>query len=381
MTQQPYVFDVLVVYSHEIAISASSKLPNTDTPFASGSGRSHYNQAYAYLLQTCARLGLKAAFASSADIVGPGQCSAFWVYLHDRWVKVPSYCFANVIFDKFSPTNKALAKLRRSLFSSNDIDAFNNPYLLKLFFDKLKSFKKFPFISIPTEAIVSKDRAGITASLKRLRRSVLDHPQKQDFGKGIILKDRYGSGGFDIYKFNANIQKNIEHILHRSPKTEFIIQPFALFDQGYEYKNKRFSTDIRIIFMGSKIVQVYIRNAKSGDFRCNEHQGGMLTYVDKNDIPKKVISAAQNIADNLDQAHSLYALDFIISNSGQVYFLEGNSGPGIDWNLKLPKNEHMSKKLIRIIVQELHNRVTSSALCLKNKYKPTSFLPSIHYLS
>jgi glutathione synthase/RimK-type ligase-like ATP-grasp enzyme len=96
--------------------------------------------------------------------------------------------------------------------------------------------------------------------------------------------------------------------------------------------------------------------AKADDFRCNEHQGGSLTYIHKKDIPEKVIKLALKLAGQLNKPDSIYALDFIISNNDRVYFLEGNCGPGIDWNLDLLKNERMSKKLIRIIVKELKNR-------------------------
>jgi len=50
-------------------------------------------------------------------------------------------------------------------------------------------------------------------------------------------------------------------------------------------------------------------------------------------------------------------LDFIISNSGNIYLIEANTGPGLDWNLSIKKNEIESKKLIRIIVKEIARRI------------------------
>ena len=92
---------------------------------------------------------------------------------------------------------------------------------------------------------------------------------------------------------------------------------------------------------------------KMGDFRCNEHQGGSLKYIPKNNIPLGVVSNSNKIANFLNEKCSLYALDFIVSNNGNIYLLEGNTGPGLDWNLSIKENEIEAQKLIRIIIKEL----------------------------
>jgi glutathione synthase/RimK-type ligase-like ATP-grasp enzyme len=133
------------------------------------------------------------------------------------------------------------------------------------------------------------------------------------------------------------------------------MQPFVKFDQGYRYQKTSVSTDIRLIYLGGKTVQTYIRMAKPGDYRCNEHQGGRLKYLALSSIPAAVLKMSEKVAQALGHPESLYALDFIISNNGNVYLLEGNTGPGLDWNLKLKENEREAKKLIRLVVdQALH---------------------------
>jgi hypothetical protein len=98
--------------------------------------------------------------------------------------------------------------------------------------------------------------------------------------------------------------------------------------------------------------------AKKGDFRCNEHQGGLLTYLDLDEIPASLVAKSGLIAKVLNKKCSLFSLDFIMSNSGVPYLLEGNTGPGLDWNMSLPKNEREAKKLIRMVVRELGVRRT-----------------------
>ncbi|GAF85510.1 unnamed protein product, partial [marine sediment metagenome] len=109
-----------------------------------------------------------------------------------------------------------------------------------------------------------------------------------------------------------------------------------------------------------KIIQTYIRIAKKGDFRCNEHAGGLLKYISKSEILLEIKKVSKRIVDILNKKFSLYALDFIISNNGNIYLLEANTGPGLDWNLSVKENEIEAKKLIRIIIKEISRRVNLS---------------------
>src|SRR3990170_1762505 len=146
-------------------------------------------------------------------------------------------------------------------------------------------------------------------------------------------------------------------MVEKHKKTSFIIQPYIKFDKGYSFQNSLVAADIRLIFLGGKLIQTYIRMAKDGEFRCNEHRGGTLKYISKNEVPLKVISLSKKIVKILKKKSSLFTLDFIISNYGNVYLLEGNTGPGLDWNLSIKENEIEGKKFIRIIVKELVRRV------------------------
>jgi len=103
-------------------------------------------------------------------------------------------------------------------------------------------------------------------------------------------------------------------------------------------------------------MQTYIRMAGGEDFRCNIHQGGSLHYLEQGKMKLKVVEYAQNIARVLAKPSSVFALDFIVSNHGNIYFLEGNCGPGICWDCNLPKDEQMAKRLIHTIVKELKVR-------------------------
>ncbi len=346
------IFDVLVVYTDRLAVSANT-LEGALLPFAKGSPSESYNTVYGYFLKICQKNGLKVAFTTSADVIGAGKCQSYWLYENTNWVKVRKACFSKLIFDKFSPINTKIRKSRLLLFSSKDIKSFNNHYLFDLFFDKQKTYEKLEQFSIPTVEIDGNTTKSVNRACARLKIILNKHPYTQDFSDEIIVKDRFGAGGLNIYKFKFNQAKEISRTLIKHNLKSFIIQPFVRFDKGFTYNNSPVSTDIRLIYLRGKIIQTYIRMAKSDDFRCNEHQGGILKYIPQSLIPANILPMSNEITKVLNKKLSLFALDFIISNYGNIYLLEGNSGPGLDWDLSNKENEIEAQKLIRIIVREL----------------------------
>lgn len=339
--------DLIIVYSQSLAKSASSP---SHTPFPQGSKNQFYNTVYGYFLRSCQKAKLKAGFATSADIIGPGLCKSYWKFEKEEWVKVNSSCFANIIFDKFSPVSPRLKLARQLLFSSPQIKPFNDPRLYNLFFDKHLTYKKLSKFAIPTISLDRHTLEGITKSCQSLVKLTNSHRDSLDFGSDIIMKDRFGAGGRRVYKFGQGQPKNMLAVAKRHPGISYIIQP---------YINSASPTDTRLIYLNGKIVQTYTRVAKEGEFRCNEHQGGLVTYNSVGEISPSLTQFSNSIAKILRNNNSLFTLDFLTSNNGNTYLLEGNTGPGLDWNVGIKKNEFEAKKLIRIVVGELAARSIS----------------------
>jgi hypothetical protein len=352
-------FDVLIVYNGRLATSASDKSIETNTPFLSNSSNQEYNNVYAYFLKKCHQSGLTVGFSTSSDIIGPGFCRSSWQLKDSKWVKSNLPCYSSLIFDKFSPTKNKGKMLRKLLFSSSKIKPFNSYSLFDLFFDKQKTYEKLFQYAIPTVPLKNNDINSLKKSCLSLIKLTKNHPFSSDFGSDIIIKDRFGAGGRRIYKFNPKQPQEMLPFFSKKTKTSYIVQPFIKFNQGFSYNNHPTSTDIRLIYLNNKIIQSYIRTAKAGDFRCNEHKGGRLTYVSLKKIPSTLIAKSNQIAQILNKKLSLFTLDFIISNNGNPYFLEGNTGPGLDWDISRQKNEDEAKKLINLIVQNLTTRVRS----------------------
>lgn len=366
------VFDVLVVYSERLATSANTLKDHALLPFAKYSRNASYNVVYSHFLKVCQRNKLKVAFTTSGDIIGPGTCSSYWLFQKTGWVKVKKVGYSRQIFDKCSPINRKIKISRNLLFSSKKVKPFNNPELFNLFFDKLKTYKKLSRYSIPTATVKESTAKSITETLKTLKRIIKSHPHREDFSNDIVIKDRFGAGGLNVYKLKSDETEKILRLTKKYANKSFIIQTFINFDKGFSYKKVTAATDIRLIYFRGKIIQTYIRMAKAGEFRCNEHQGGTVKYITTKQIPRDVLSKSDTIARLLNKKVSLFALDFIISNNGNSYFLEGNTGPGLDWDLANTKNKLAAQKLINIIVQELVRLVKPTGLIKNMSWKTFS---------
>lgn len=352
--------DVLVVYSSGLAYSASVADDVSTTPFSMKSKRANYNLSYAYFLERCQRRGLRAGLASSADVIASGSAKGYWTYSRGSWRKNNQAVLALQVFDKLSPTTSAHTFSRNLLFGDDGMLPFNDPVLFDIFFDKLSTYETLADFSLPTVALTTSTTAHIERAIRRLERLIKNHSFPTDFAKDMVLKDRFGSGGNLVYKIASGKIGRIQTILRAHPKARFVLQPFLPFETGFSYNNRTTATDIRLIILRNRHLQSYVRMAKDGDFRCNEHQGGQLEYVHASDIPESIHHMSRLIIEKLGSRRSMYALDFVVSNSGRAYCLEGNTGPGLDWDVTKRVNEQKSKQLIRHIVDELDYRASRS---------------------
>jgi len=347
------IFDLIIVYSGNIAKSAEDKTYKSKAPFPSRGSHSIYNDSYEYFLSKCKQLDLNAAFVTSKDIIGPGLFQSFWTY-NKKWIKHKNKVYSDVLFDKFTPRNYEQRSKLKLLTSSKDIYMFNNKKIIEVFQNKLNTYKHFKQFAIPTVSITNLSIAKIHLAKVRLDGLLKKHKYRIDFSSVYIIKDREGAGGFRIFKYDFNTSlKEIKKQHKLGLELNYVLQPYIDCDKGFIFGKYKGFIDIRVILLNNKIIQAYIRIAKKGDFKCNEHQGGNLVYISKRLIPKDVLKMIPKITRKLNLKHALYALDFIKSNNGNLYFIEGNSNPGVDWNHKKKINEIRSKELMDIIINEL----------------------------
>lgn len=364
------VFDVLIVYSSSITSSALDDSAGK-TPFAKSKSQKNYAQSYAYLLDQCSKQKLRAAFTTLNDICGAGKSKSYWLHDKHGWSRHSGFASARVIFDKCSPRTSVQIKKRKLLFSTDAVMPFNEIGLYNLFFDKLALHDTLYSVSIPTIGISSGDKISVESAITRLEIIKSIHSNQQDFGEGYVLKDRYGSGGNNIFQIKKSGINQIQHIVLQNPNIEFVLQPMLLFKHGFSYKKSVGRTEIRMIFMKEKLIQVYLRVAEPKAFLCNGHQGGEIIYIPNSSLSTKLKQTALNTLALLPSHNSLYSLDFVISDHGNSYLLEGNTGPGLNWDENDIHDIRGAKKVMRVIVEELKQRVIKNELTklaiLKNK--------------
>lgn len=355
-------YDVIVVYSESNANRAISKKDLGKSPFSSKGRCEIYNDSYRYFLLKCKKMGIKATFATSKDIIGPGLFQNFWTY-NKKWVRKQGKAYSQVLFNKFTPDTIKEENKLKLLTSSKSIYMFNNKKITALFQNKLNTFKHFKEFAIPTVKIVNPSKQEMILTKTKLDRILKRHRYRVDFNEGYIIKDIAGAGGFNIHKVKFDksgfkeILKNYELDKKNKKRLSYILQPFINCDIGFVFKKYCGPIDLRVIVLNTKIIQTYIRIAEKGKFKCNIHQGGRLFYISKKIMPKDVLKMSKKIIKRLgakiNLKHSLYALDFMQSNKGNVYFIEGNDSPGIIWEYKNKIDEAKSKELIDIIINEL----------------------------
>ncbi len=353
---------MIVVYSKNNAHSAGDENYTESFPFSIESRYAGYNDSYSYFLVQCKQKGIKVAFTTSKDIIGSGIFESFWTY-EKGWVKNKGKASSKVIFDKFTPSTLKQKDKLKLLTESKSVRLFNNKKLKSLFQNKLNTFENFKKWAIPSVEINNSNKQDIIKAKEKLDELLKNHKNNADFNENYILKDKMGAGGFKIYKINFKkfgLKKIIMHYEEDKkevPLLSYVLQPFIECEKGFVFKKHNGLIDLRVILLNTKIVQTYIRIAKKGKFKCNEHQGGDLIYMPLNTIPQDVLVMVNKITKQLSTqvnlSHSLYALDFVRSNNGNLYFIEGNNNPGIDWNPDKKINEIKSKELINLIVNKL----------------------------
>ena len=353
-------YDLIVVYSEDTANSAGGKYKEK-TPFSSKGASKIYNDSYSYFLLRCKKEGIKAAFTTSKDIIGQGLFQSFWIY-DKKWIKNDGKAYSEVLFDKFTPISTKQKNELKLLTSSKSIYTFNNKKLIDIFQNKLNTYEYFKEFAIPTVKITKLSKQKILLARTKLDRLLKKHKYRADFNDSYIIKDKIGAGGFKIFKIDfggsfKEIRKQYELDKKNKGVSSYILQPFINCNNGFSFGKCHGLIDLRLILLNHKIVQVYIRIAKKGKFKCNEHQGGNLVYMSRKIIPKDVLTMTRKIIKKLDSKlnlkHSLYSLDFMRNDNRNLYFVEGNINPGIDWNHRKKINEIKSKELINLIVNEL----------------------------
>lgn len=344
-------FDIMIVYDAHLAHSAADPTYREAAPFSSNGEYFNCNATYQYFIEYCKEQGLQTAFTTTHDIAASGQFKSIWIYT-TRWERVQELTKAKVIFDKFSnllTRNHAAYKLLTTILEP--LPLLHNQAMRIMFDNKLETYLQFPNYTIPTVQLDSLAPTSIEKAERALAAQCRVHPYRDDFGSDLVLKDQFGLGGNQIYKITD--EADFAAVPY-NPATHYILQPLIQ-ASGFVIDHYTGSSDLRVIICNDQIIQSYLRVAKTGEFRANAQQGGELIYLTLDKIPADVLTMITEIKQRLPSQTALYTLDFIKSNHGHLYFIEGNNSPGLNWFDR--EDETRAKELIHLLVNNLQQLI------------------------
>lgn len=342
-------FDLMIVYNGNIAGKADDSHNTLNEPFSGSRGA--YNAAYQYFLSQAKKEGLTAAFTTTDNIIGPGQFNGYWTYEH-TWKRHQSKAVSFHIFDKFSPIKASKRKGYEMLMRDGNVSLFHNGDLRALLEDKLKTYEAFPDEAIPSVAIDLQDAADIQRAKKELVTLTSQPTYANCFKKEFVLKDRLGAGGMNIFRVNSEV--DVDEIPHKEKKGNYLIQPF-IDTSGMKIKGQQGLIDLRVILFNGEIIQSYIRIAKKGEYRANTSLGGDINYLQPHEIPKDILEMVTRLNGQLPTNSGVYTFDFIKSANGRLFFIEGNSSPGLHWTTSA--DEIFCKQMMDMIIESMGEKI------------------------
>lgn len=350
--EKPLQYDVIIAYNRDEATSANDAKNTDPSPFSKNGGHFSCNDSYKYFLEQCEEEGLRAAFSTTDDISGPGLFSSIWV-IQDTWKRIQKPAYSKLIFDKFSKVDETNLKKHTLLISDpGEIVLFHNETTRESFTDKNKTYEDFPNVAIPTVKINLSSEKNISTAQIKLSKIIQDGAFANDFNGSFVVKDRFGAGGNKIFK--AEKTEKLLSIGKENPDTSFVLQPFIT-TSNFGFQKNAGPADLRVVISNGVIVQSYVRIPKKGNFRANASLGAQLKYITTEEIPEDIKKMSHEINEKLTGNNAFYALDFVKSNTGRLYFIEGNITPGLNWYD--PEDEIRTKMLIRLIIQSLKEMV------------------------
>jgi glutathione synthase/RimK-type ligase-like ATP-grasp enzyme len=164
----------------------------------------------------------------------------------------------------------------------------------------------------------------------------------------IVIKPISESGGKNVQIIDKKDAGKIQII------SENIVQEFIDSSRGVPGVSKGMH-DLRLVFVGDKIIYSYIREPKEGSFLANLAQGGSLIIVPKEKIPtslKPIIASANEAFATFNPR--IYSLDVMFDEKKKPWIVEFNSMPGLYFTpAEKPHMLEMYQELLTVFKEKL----------------------------
>jgi len=165
----------------------------------------------------------------------------------------------------------------------------------------------------------------------------------------FVLKPLMDSGGKDVQILNKK-SSLAKLVINR----RCLVQEFINSSKGVPGISKGMH-DLRLVFVNDKLIYAYTREPQKGSYLANISQGGSLTIVPKNKLPKTIFPIV-NYATDLFASFSpkIYCIDFMFDEKKRPWIVELNSMPGLFFSdAEKPYMIEMYKELLKVFRKKL----------------------------
>jgi len=223
-----------------------------------------------------------------------------------KWKKVDNIA-PDLVYDK--------TKARMEVYFKKELIEEHYPFINDLNFTRLiddKLTTSLLFSKWSKKSWIIKNNCDLEIVLKNINSTKL------------VAKPLSDSGGKGIYIIEKNKANELPEI--RSP---YIVQDFIDSSKGVPGVNNRMH-DLRLVFVNDKLIYSYIREPQAGSYLANLAQGGSLTIVPKDKLPKSLAPILDHANEVLETFNPrIYSIDFMFDENEQPWIVELNSMPGL----------------------------------------------------
>ena len=255
-----------------------------------------------------------------------------WVYEGEggNWKKVENIK-PDLIYDK--------TKSRSEVYYKKDLISEQYPFINDLDFTKIVDDKFVTSLIFPAwskKSYLIKSKADLEKVLPQIKTSkIVIKPLSESGGKGVHIVEKNQIAEIDLGGGN-------------------IAQEFIDSTGGVPGVSEKMH-DLRLVFVGSKLIYAYIREPKEGSFLANLAQGGKLIIVPKENLPESLAPIIKHINDAFDSfGKRIFAVDFMFDENKKPWIVELNSMPGLFFTPEeKPYMMEMYQELLAVFKKQL----------------------------
>ena len=255
-----------------------------------------------------------------------------WIYegKGGNWKKVENIQ-PDLVYDK--------TKSRAEVYYKKELIKERYPFVNDLNFTKIVDDKFVTSLIFPEwskKSSLIKSQAELEKILPELKTpKIVVKPVSESGGKGVHIIEKTEISKLDLIGEN-------------------IVQEFIDSSGGVPGVSSKMH-DLRLVFVGDKLIYSYIREPKDGSFLANLAQGGKLIIVPEDKLPRSLESIICSINETFDSfANRILAVDFMFDENQKPWIVELNSMPGLFFTPEeKPYMIKMYQELLEVFKKEL----------------------------